>query len=227
MGLTTSRLSTPPQEDGSSSGESGSGSAHGNGNGADNPGTSGGTAGSSGVASTLFTWNFGGRSVFVTGSWDNWDKKTRMQYDSTTGTHTARLTHRLPEDGAALTYKFFVDGNWKCNRAQPTRTDERGNTNNYLTISTSEVSEEPEYHSRLPSLASDSSSAGSAADVPTLPRLLAPTNNLLRTHSIAPHIFVDRLFSASSSSSDPNTRELSMRFRYQAKVIETVFITPK
>lgn len=229
MGLTTSRETTPPQEDDSSSGESGTGSSHAHGNGNGNGHRTSSDRGE-GNSTTMFTWNHGGQMVFVTGSWDNWEKKTALTRDPATGNHSVGL-NLLPKDGTGVSYKYFVDGNWECNPSQPTRTDERGNTNNYLTIcvpatdtatAQKEQISEPAYHSRLPSLASPASAA-MAGDVPTLPRLLAPTKNLRKTHTIAPHIFVDRLF---CSQGDPNVKTLSLQSRYQAKIITTIFVTP-
>lgn len=240
MGLSTSRVSTPPQEDGSSSGES----------------VNGRGASDSGREETVFTW-CGGQTVFVTGSWDHWEKKTALIRDPATGVHSVGLTLPLDVDmdmdmnvnsnitSKEYSYKFFVDGNWQCNPSQPTRTDDRGNTNNYLTVhkdlpdtpgttytadtadtsdtaDTTDTSTPEPYHSLLPTLVSPSQSA-MAGDVPVLPRLLAPTRNVRKTNSIAPHIFVDRLF---CSKGDPDVKTLSLQSRYQAKIITTVYVTP-
>ena len=62
----------------------------------------------SGIVPTVFTWGFGGHSVYVTGAWDMWRQKIPLARVS--GTDFSAILS-LPT--GVYQYKFIVDGNWK------------------------------------------------------------------------------------------------------------------
>lgn len=66
------------------------------------------TGSMSNIATTEFSWTFGGHSVYVTGAWDDWRVKVALSRTSP-NSFTAVLALPLGE----YQYKYIVDGNWK------------------------------------------------------------------------------------------------------------------
>ncbi|CAG8442650.1 6769_t:CDS:2 [Ambispora gerdemannii] len=82
---------------------------------------------------TIITWSQGGNNVFVTGSFNNWNKNIRLCKSSNDFTTVISLpsgTHKL---------KFIVDDEWKCSNDLEIATDPDGNLVNYVEVSEDEV----------------------------------------------------------------------------------------
>lgn len=92
------------------------------------------------IVPTIFTWGFGGHTVYVTGAWDSWSEKVLLTRNGTE--HVAVLS--LPV--GSYQFKFVVDGNWRHNPALSTETDQHGNLNNIVVVSP----HYPEYDSNEP-----------------------------------------------------------------------------
>ncbi|KAG0087930.1 hypothetical protein BGZ93_010673 [Podila epicladia] len=74
-----------------------------------------------------FVWNHGGRSVKVTGSFDNWKesvelKKNNDAFEAIIGLDRTKVIH----------FKFVVDGQWLCASDLATEFDHGGNQNHIL-----------------------------------------------------------------------------------------------
>ncbi len=164
----------------------------------------------------LFTWNFGGQKVEVVGGWDGWTRKTPLTRRG--ADHAAVLL--VPR--GAQEFKYYVDGNWQCNPALATSTDEHGNTNNSVTIEPLP----PSFDGFLPEPSSPVDTYDckppvdehDANDVPVLPRYLG-----CDSQGRAPrHVRLERAFIASDGN---ETRTVQMQQRYREKLITTVFVT--
>jgi 5'-AMP-activated protein kinase regulatory beta subunit len=77
---------------------------------------------------TVFTWSGGGKSVFVTGSFNDWKEKLPLNMSEKDFT----LIRNLPP--GTYQYKFVVDGKWVHAQDQPISTDIKGNTNNFVDV---------------------------------------------------------------------------------------------
>ena len=75
---------------------------------------------------TTFEWDNGGNTVYVTGSFCNWNQYFLMKKEKF---NRFLLTLNLPK--GYHQYKFRVDNDWKYNEKFPT-CDDGGNINNYL-----------------------------------------------------------------------------------------------
>lgn len=73
-------------------------------------------------------WNHGGKSVQITGEFDNWSGSVDMHQD-TENSHVVTILIDATKD---IEYKFIVDGEWKYAMDLPHRTDWRGNVNNVV-----------------------------------------------------------------------------------------------
>ena len=82
------------------------------------------------LVAKVFTWNFGGTSVYIAGAWDQWTTRTPMYKNGTE--HIALLYVPCGE----FQFKYLVDDTWQCAPDLPTRVDEHGNTNNIIQIET-------------------------------------------------------------------------------------------
>lgn len=74
------------------------------------------------------TWSGGGRAVYITGSFNNWKEKVKLNKslsDFSALIHVSPGTHEL---------KFIVDNEWKCSEDLPISTDADGNLVNWLEI---------------------------------------------------------------------------------------------
>ncbi|KAJ3416359.1 Protein kinase, AMP-activated, beta [Chytridiales sp. JEL 0842] len=81
------------------------------------------------VIPVMISWGGGGRTVHVTGTFNNWKQKIRLtksKADFTTVVDMpAGQTHR---------FKFIVDDEWKCSEDLPMASDPDGNLVNYLDV---------------------------------------------------------------------------------------------
>ena len=80
-----------------------------------------------------FEWDQGGNSVYVTGSFCNWEQFFLMK-KKPNGHHslTLKVTKGL------IQYKFKVDEQWKCNEKFPI-TNDNGNKNNFIDTTNWEI----------------------------------------------------------------------------------------
>ena len=78
-----------------------------------------------------FIWDEGGKNVKVTGSFVNWSTSFDMKYYPEE--KVFKYSHLLTKEKHS--YKFIVDGIWKCNQKQPMIKDNSNNTNNFIDLS--------------------------------------------------------------------------------------------
>ena len=78
-----------------------------------------------------FIWDEGGKNVKVTGSFVNWSTSFDMKYYPEE--KVFKYSHLLTKEKHS--YKFIVDGIWKCNQKQPMIKDNSNKTNNYIDLS--------------------------------------------------------------------------------------------
>ena len=81
-------------------------------------------------AEYTFIWKEGGKNVKLVGSFNNWKNKIEMNKDNSDNYFKYKL--KLKRD--KYEYKFIVDNVWKYSKQQKTKTDERGNTNNFIDL---------------------------------------------------------------------------------------------
>ncbi|XP_062617839.1 5'-AMP-activated protein kinase subunit beta-1-like isoform X4 [Saccostrea cucullata] len=81
---------------------------------------------------TVFKWEGGGKDVYVTGSFNNWQSKIPLVKSH--GDFTTIVD--LPEGDHQ--YKFFVDGQWVHNTEEPTVTNDKGTQNNVISVKKSD-----------------------------------------------------------------------------------------
>lgn len=77
---------------------------------------------------TMITWSYGGKEVFVEGSWDNW--KTRIPLQRSGKDFT--IMKVLPS--GVYQYRFIVDGQWRYAPDLPWAQDDAGNAYNTLDL---------------------------------------------------------------------------------------------
>jgi hypothetical protein len=75
---------------------------------------------------THFEWKEGGTTVYLTGSFCNWNEKFLMSKIN----NNFELTIELQK--GSYQYKFIVDHSWKFSKHHPTCNDGRGNINNII-----------------------------------------------------------------------------------------------
>mmetsp|Transcript_5705 Transcript_5705/g.5887 ORF Transcript_5705/g.5887 Transcript_5705/m.5887 type:complete len:250 (-) Transcript_5705:319-1068(-) len=78
---------------------------------------------------TVFRWEHGGRNVYITGTFNNWDKQIPMHRSGNDFTYI----HNLKMGKHA--YKFVVDDEWRFAPDQPTIADIEGRINNFIDVS--------------------------------------------------------------------------------------------
>ncbi|KAJ3199865.1 galactose metabolism- protein [Entophlyctis luteolus] len=81
------------------------------------------------VIPVMVSWTGGGKTVHITGTFNNWKQKIRLTKSktdfSTVIDMPAGETHR---------FKFIVDDEWKCSEDLPIASDSEGNEVNYLDV---------------------------------------------------------------------------------------------
>jgi 5'-AMP-activated protein kinase regulatory beta subunit len=80
------------------------------------------------VVPTVFKWEHGGRHVYITGTFNNWERQIPMHRSGNDFTYV----HNLPKGKHA--YKFIVDDEWRFAPDQPTIADVEGRINNFIDI---------------------------------------------------------------------------------------------
>eukprot|EP00158_Paraphelidium_tribonemae_P001270 Partr_v1_DN24184_c0_g1_i3_m70949 putative Protein kinase, AMP-activated, beta len=78
-------------------------------------------------------WHHGGKNVVVTGSFDNWKQSVRMTRQGGKTSDEFLATVSL-EPHQRVSFKFVVDGVWRCSGEFPTESDQHGNVNNWLVV---------------------------------------------------------------------------------------------
>ncbi|KAG0051143.1 galactose metabolism- protein [Gryganskiella cystojenkinii] len=84
---------------------------------------------------TIITWSQGGQNVYVTGTFNNWKQKVRLNKSTSDFSTILNLppgTHRI---------KFIVDDEWKCSTELSAATDAEGNLVNFLEVADEEQDE--------------------------------------------------------------------------------------
>ncbi|KAG0228127.1 hypothetical protein BGW41_003538 [Actinomortierella wolfii] len=120
-----------------------------------------------GMVPTIITWTQGGNNVYVTGTFNNWKQKVRLNKSTNDFSTILNLppgTHRI---------KFIVDDEWKCSTELSAATDAEGNLVNFLEVADEEQDEldggqytpingSPvgSYTDQIPSYAQSASSSG-------------------------------------------------------------------
>ncbi|KAK0782609.1 hypothetical protein LTR91_003694 [Friedmanniomyces endolithicus] len=125
------------------------------------------------MPSHTFRWQHTAQQVFVTGTFDNWSKTEKLNWNGS----GFEKTVSLPEKQDKILYKFFVDGDWKHDQSAKTETDHQGNVNNVLDPSDIQ-SHLPNAANSLPSIAAIPAMAGHSSSTPgAFPETPAPNDN--------------------------------------------------
>ncbi len=77
---------------------------------------------------TVFKWEHGGRHVYITGTFNNWEKQIPMHRSGNDFTYV----HNLKRGKHA--FKFIVDDEWRFAPDQPTIADIEGRINNFIDV---------------------------------------------------------------------------------------------
>ena len=78
---------------------------------------------------TVFRWEHGGRQVYVTGTFNDWQRQIPMHRSGNDFTYI----HNLKKGKHA--FKFIVDDEWRFAPDQPTVADVEGRINNFIDVS--------------------------------------------------------------------------------------------
>jgi len=81
------------------------------------------------VVPTVFRWEHGGRQVYVTGTFNDWQRQIPMHRSGNDFTYI----HNLKKGKHA--FKFIVDDEWRFAPDQPTVADVEGRINNLIDVS--------------------------------------------------------------------------------------------
>ncbi|CAM9242818.1 unnamed protein product [Phaeothamnion confervicola] len=81
------------------------------------------------VVPTVFRWEHGGRQVYITGTFNNWERQIPMHRSGNDFTYI----HNLKKGKHA--FKFIVDDEWRFAPDQPTVADIEGRVNNFIDVS--------------------------------------------------------------------------------------------
>lgn len=80
------------------------------------------------IIPTVFRWEHGGRNVYITGTFNNWERQIPMHRSG----NDFSYVHNLMRGKHA--YKFIVDDQWRYAPDQPTIADIEGRTNNFIDV---------------------------------------------------------------------------------------------
>ena len=81
------------------------------------------------IVPNVFKWDHGGRNVYITGTFNNWERQIPMHRSGNDFTYV----HNLKKGKHA--YKFIVDDEWRFAPDQPTVADIEGRINNFIDVS--------------------------------------------------------------------------------------------
>jgi 5'-AMP-activated protein kinase regulatory beta subunit len=77
----------------------------------------------------VFKWDHGGRNVYITGTFNNWEKQIPMHRSGNDFSYVYNLKK------GKHAYKFIVDDEWRFAPDQPTVADIEGKINNFIDVS--------------------------------------------------------------------------------------------
>lgn len=77
---------------------------------------------------TVFKWEHGGKNVYITGTFNNWERQIPMHRSGNDFTYV----HNLKRGKHA--YRFIVDDEWRFAQDQPTIADIEGRINNFIDV---------------------------------------------------------------------------------------------
>jgi len=80
------------------------------------------------IVPTVFKWEYGGRNVYITGTFNNWERQIPMHRSG----NDFSYVHNLKRGKHA--FKFIVDDEWRFAPDQPTVADIEGRINNYIDV---------------------------------------------------------------------------------------------
>lgn len=83
---------------------------------------------------TVFKWEGGGKEVFITGTFNNWQTKIPLVKSSHDGEFLTIID--LPE--GEYQYRFYVDGNMCVDNNEPVVTNDKGTQNNVISVKKSD-----------------------------------------------------------------------------------------
>lgn len=81
------------------------------------------------IVPTVFKWEHGGKNVYITGTFNNWERQIPMHRSGNDFTYV----HNIKRGKHA--YKFIVDDEWRFAPDQPTIADIEGRINNFIDVS--------------------------------------------------------------------------------------------
>lgn len=81
------------------------------------------------IVPTVFKWENGGRNVYITGTFNNWERQIPMHRSGNEFSYVHSLTR------GKHAYKFIVDDEWRFAPDQPTVADVEGRINNFIDVS--------------------------------------------------------------------------------------------
>ena len=81
------------------------------------------------IVPTVFKWEHGGRNVYITGTFNNWERQIPMHRSG----NDFSYVHNLQRGKHA--FKFVVDDEWRFAPDQPTVADIEGRINNFIDVS--------------------------------------------------------------------------------------------
>eukprot|EP01041_Mallomonas_annulata_P012515 gene12515-26370_t len=81
------------------------------------------------IVPTVFKWESGGKNVYITGTFNNWERQIPMHRSG----NDFSYVHNLKRGKHA--YKFIVDDEWRFASDQPTVEDIEGRVNNFIDVS--------------------------------------------------------------------------------------------
>jgi hypothetical protein len=87
------------------------------------------TENSESLVPTVFKWEHGGKHVYITGTFNNWERQIPMHRSGNDFTYV----HNLKRGKHA--FKFIVDDEWRFAPDQPTIADVEGQINNFIDVS--------------------------------------------------------------------------------------------
>ena len=70
------------------------------------------------------------KEVYVTGSWDNWKEKTKLNFLKISKNY--KISIKLKPD--TYHYKYYVDGEWLLNEFEESEEDQYGHINHKVVI---------------------------------------------------------------------------------------------
>ena len=196
----------------------------------------------------MVSWPYEGKTVFVTGTFNNWKRKIRLNKSSLEFSTVIDMplgTHRL---------KFIVDDEWKCSEHLPMESDPEGNLVNYVEVNDEEgdkqgdgldglsyienssimsVSPEESYNCIIPPYLTRSSLISSDAFDP--PPILPPqldkvilnskeiTHDDLNVLPVPTHVTLNHLYACSIKD---GVMAIGCTSRYMKKYVTTVLYKP-